>query len=74
MVATKSEVDGEEVWTATAEVTGSYAVWVQDAEGSPWRRLGSRRLTAGRATKLHSAQPGSVAAVEALIDRRAERE
>jgi len=74
VVATKSEVDGEEVWTATAEVTGSYAVWVQDAEGSPWRRLGSRRLTAGRATKLHSAQPGSVAAVEALIDRRAERE
>ena len=83
MVGAEVEVDGEGSWTATPAVQGLYSIWVKERPSSVdgaepaaprWRSVGAKRLGAGRATELLRAPLGEVLAVEALIDRRAERQ
>ncbi|MDA0948566.1 MAG: family 10 glycosylhydrolase [Planctomycetota bacterium] len=73
VVAVPHEEDGQVTWSATAEVDGTYALWAQEQEGGPWRALDRQRLVAGQTTTLLRGPSGSLVAVEALIDRRAER-
>ncbi len=83
LVGAAAEVDGEASWTATPAVQGLYSIWVKERPGSAegaeaaaprWRSIGAKRLGAGRAIELLRAPLGEVLAVEALIDRRAERQ
>lgn len=78
LVGTEMERDGMGSWSATPEVSGRYTIWVQEQVGPRaahlrWREAGSEDLVAGEATELLRAPLGEVRAVEALIDRRAER-
>jgi uncharacterized lipoprotein YddW (UPF0748 family) len=76
LVAAEAEVDGETSWTATPQVSGRHTVWAQEAdEGGEtrWREVGTLDLVAGEPAQLLRAPLGTVQAVEALIDRRAER-
>ncbi len=72
-----------DAWVGTAEVSGSYGVWIDVAPSEKerlrgidrirWRKLETRELVAGEATVLMELPRGVARRVLALIDRSAMR-